>query len=404
MRPSELATVAVEALRRHKLRSALTLSGVVMGVATVVSVVAVIRGLNAYVGEKVLNLNPDVLVFTRLGVIRNRIELVLARKRKPMTLREARVIERECRTCAAVGASAAHMDAVHTGRLRMADVQIQGNTANLASMVRTDLEAGRSFTPSEEEHAAAVAVLGSEVKDRLFPAAPPLGQTVYVRGFPLRVVGVLTRQGNFLGQNRDNVVLTPVTFLQKILTSSDEVSIYVRPRAGLAGLDATQDEVRMLLRSIRKTPFAADDPFGVLGAEAVQTLWSSLTSGAFALMLVISLISLVVGAIVIANILYVSVVERTLEIGIRMAVGARRRDIRLQFLIEATLLAGGGGVAGVALGWAVALLVGRVFPAEVSPGLAAAGIALAVVTGLAAGIAPAAAAARIPPIEALRYE
>jgi putative ABC transport system permease protein len=400
----ELAAVAFEALRRHRLRSALTLSGVVMGVATVVSVISVISGLNAYVGEKVLNLNPDVLVFTRFGIIRNRLELVLARKRKALTLREARLIERECRTCGAVGASAVHVDAVHAGRRRVPDVQIQGNTANMAFMVRMDLESGRPFTVSEEEHAAPVAVLGADVGDRLFPTQNAVGRTIYARGFPLRVVGVLTRQGNFLGQNRDSVVVTPVTFLQKILTSSDEVSIYVRPRAGLAGLDASQNEVRTLLRSIRKTPSTADDPFGTLGAEAVQSIWSSLTTGAFALMVVISLISLAVGAIVIANILYVSVVERTLEIGIRMAVGARRRDIRRQFLIEATLLAGAGGAAGVVLGWIVALLVGRFFPAELRPAVAAAGIALAVVTGLAAGIAPAAAAARIPPVEALRYE
>jgi putative ABC transport system permease protein len=404
MKLSELAAVAIEAMRRHRLRSVLTLSGVVMGVATVVSVISVIRGLNAYVGERVLNLNPDVLVFTRMGIIRNRLELVIARKRKPMTLAEARVIERECRTCGAVGASATHMDAVHAGRRRLADVQIQGNTANLASMVRMDLESGRTFTPAEEEHAAPVAVIGADVRERLFPTQDAIGQVLYVRGFPVRVVGVQARQGNFLGQNRDGVVITPVTFLEKILTARDEVSIYVRPRAGLAGLDAAQDEVRSLLRSIRRTAFQADDPFGVMGAEAVQSLWGTLTTGAFALLVVISLISLVVGAIVIANILYVSVVERTLEIGIRMAVGARRRDIRLQFLIEAVLLAGVGGTAGVVLGWAVALLVGRVFPADLSVGVAASGIALAVVAGLAAGIAPAAAAARIPPVEALRYE
>ena len=401
---SELLAVAVQALRRHKLRSALTLLGVIIGVATVVSVISVISGLNGYVREKILNLNPDVLVFTRYGIIRSRLEFIAARKRKPMTLREARLIERECRSCAAVGAVANHLDAVHAGRLRIPDVQIQGNTANMQSMMRIDLDAGRYFTPAEEEHAAAVAVLGSEVKERLFPTVSPLDRTIFVRGYPLRVVGLQAKQGNFLGQNKDNVILVPVTFVQKILTASDEISIYLRPRRGLAGLDAAQDEVRTILRSIRKTPFSGEDPFGIVSSEAVQSLWSSLTAGAFALMILISGISLVVGAIVIANILFVSVVERTREIGVRMAVGARRRDIRRQFLLEAALLAGAGGIAGVVLGALVTLLVNQFFPARVELAFAAIGIALAIGTGLAAGIAPAAAAARVPPIEALRFE
>ncbi len=401
---AELLAVAVQALRRHKLRSALTLTGVVIGVATIVSVISIISGLNGYVREKILNLNPDVLVFTRYGIIRNRVELVMARKRKAMTLREARSVERECETCGAVGAQATHVDAAHAGRLRVPDVQIQGYTANMASMMRLDLEAGRFFTPSEEDHASGVAVLGAEIRDRLFPAASPLGRTVFIRGYPLRVIGLQARQGNFLGQNKDNVIFVPITFVQKILTASDEISIFVRPRAGQAGLEAAQDEVRAILRSLRKTPYPADDPFGIVGSEAVQTLWSSLTAGAFALMVLISGISLVVGAIVIANILFVSVVERTREIGVRMAVGARRRDIRRQFLLEAALLAGAGGVAGVLLGTLAALLVDQVFPARVEPRFAVIGIALAVATGLAAGIAPAAAAARLPPIEALRHE
>ena len=135
------------------------------------------------------------------------------------------------------------------------------------------------------------------------------------------------------------MITTPITFVQKILTASDEISIYVRPRAGLAGIDATQDEVRTILRSLRKTPYRSDDPFGTLGSEAFQALWKSITAGAFALMVLISGISLVVGAIVIANIMFVSVVERTREIGVRSALGARRRDIRRQFLLEAAMLA-----------------------------------------------------------------
>jgi len=400
----ELLAVALQALRRHKLRSFLTLLGVIIGVATVVSVVSIISGLNAYVRDKVLSLNPDVLVFTKYGIIRSREEFILARKRKPVTLREGRLIERECRTCAAVGALAYHRDAVHAGRRRMPDVLIQGYTANMESMLRMDLDAGRFFTSIEEEHAAPVAVIGAEVKDEVFPGENPVGKILFVRGYPVHVIGLATRKGNILGQNQDDQIFTPITFVLKILTVSDEVAIYARPRMGLAGLDATQDEVRTILRSIRKTPYASDDPFGIVGSEAVQSLWSSLTAGAFALMVLISGISLVVGAIVIANIMFVSVVERTREIGLRMALGARRRDIRRQFLLEAAMLATAGGLVGVLLGALVALAVSQFFPAQVRLPFAFLGVSLAVLTGVLAGLAPSSSASRVPPIEALRFE
>jgi putative ABC transport system permease protein len=267
-----------------------------------------------------------------------------------------------------------------------------------------DIESGRFFNPIEEEHSAAVAVIGAEVKDQLFPNLNPIGRTVYVGGYPVSVIGLFARKGDVLGQNQDNVIAVPITFVQKILTSSDEVGIYVRPRAGLAGLDATQDEVRTILRSLRKTPYRSDDPFGSLGSEAFQALWKSLTAGAFALMILISGISLVVGAIVIANIMFVSVVERTREIGVRRALGARRRDIRRQFLLEAALLSCAGGIAGVSLGAIAAFVVNQVFPARVEPGFAVIGILVAVATGVLAGLAPSTAAARVTPIEALRYE
>jgi putative ABC transport system permease protein len=401
---SEVFAVAFQALRRNKLRSFLTLLGVIIGVATVVSVVSVISGLNGYVRDKVLNLNPDVLVFTKYGIVRSRDEFILQRKRKPVTLREARMIERECRTCAAVGAQANQMAAVHAGKLKDPDVRIDGYTSNMESMMRMDIESGRFFNPVEEEHAAAVAVIGAEVKDQLFPTVNPIGRTVYVRGYPLAVIGLFARKGDVLGQNQDNVISVPITFVQKTLTSSGEISIYVRPRAGLAGLEATQDEVRTILRSLRKTPYRSEDPFGSLGSEAFQALWKSLTAGAFALMILISGISLVVGAIVIANIMFVSVVERTREIGVRRALGARRRDIRRQFLLEASLLACAGGVAGVLLGAIAAFLVNQVFPARVEPSFAVIGIGVAVATGVLAGLAPSTAAARVTPIEALRYE
>lgn len=400
----ELVSVALGALRLNKLRSGLTLLGVIIGVMTVVSVLSVISGLNDYVTTKVVNLNPDVLVFTKYGIIRNRAEFILARKRKPVTMRDLRVIEEQCRTCGDVGAQADRFAAVHAGRHKLGNVQVTGYSANVSRLLNIDLEAGRFFSPSEEQHAAPVAVIGYDVKDQLFPTVDPIDKVVRVQGYPLRVIGLQTRLGKVLGQNKDNVIFVPVTFLQKVMTSDDGIAVLVRPAAGMKGLAETEDEVRGILRSLRKTPYRTDDPFGVVGSEAIQALWRSISAGAFALMLLISGISLVVGAIVIANIMFVSVVERTTEIGLRRALGARRRDIRLQFLFESALLSATGGAIGVAGGAIVALLVSRIFPAEVRLGFIALGLGVATLTGLLAGLAPSAAAANLPPVEAIRHE
>jgi len=404
MRFVELCAVALSALRVNKLRSGLTLLGVFIGVMTVVSVLSVISGLNDYVMNKVVNLNPDVVVFTKYGILRSRQEFIFARKRKPLTTRDLQVVRAQCRSCGAVGAQADQFANVRSGSLKLSAVTITGYTADVSALLKIDLEAGRFFIPSEEEHSAPVAVIGYDVKDQLFPTLDPIGRTVYVQGYPLRVIGIQSKLGKVLGQSRDKVMFVPLTFLQKVMTLDDGIAILVRPARGMSGLEETQDEVRTLLRSLRKTSFQAEDPFGIVGAEAIQSLWRSISSGAFALMALISGISLIVGAIVIANIMFVSVVERTPEIGLRRALGARRRDIRRQFLLESALLAALGGVGGVAAGALVAFAVSQVFPAQVKPAFVVIGLVTATLTGVVAGLAPAAAAAKLPPVEALRHE
>jgi putative ABC transport system permease protein len=400
----ELLAVALQALRLNKLRSSLTLLGVIIGVMTVVSVLSVISGLNDYVLTKVVNLNPDVLVFAKYGIIKSRTEFVLASRRKPVTRRDLEIVSRECRSCAAVGAQAQQFANVHLGPRKLSNVNVTGYTANALTLLNVDLEAGRFFTPAEDEHAMPVAIIGHDIKDQLFPNLDPVGRTVYVNGYPLRVIGLQSKLGNVLGQNRDNVLFVPLAFLQKVMTANDGIAIMARPVGGMKGVAVMEDEVRTLLRSLRRTPFRTEDPFGVVGAEAIQSLWRSISAAAFAVMVLISGLSLVVGGIVVANIMFVSVVERTPEIGLRMALGARKRDIRRQFLLESALLTTLGGLGGVVAGGLVALAVSRVFPAAVKPAFILIGMVTAALTGVLAGLAPAAAAARLAPVEALRYE
>ncbi|HEX4826247.1 MAG TPA: ABC transporter permease [Candidatus Polarisedimenticolaceae bacterium] len=400
----ELFFTSLRSLGSHKLRSGLTLLGVIIGVMTVVAVVSVISGLNEFVATNLVNLNPDVLVFTKYGILRSRTEFLMANRRKPVTMMDCRLVEANCRSCAAVGAQAEQTATVKAGRHTLGGVEVTGYTSNADTMLNLDLESGRFFNPAEEAHATAVAIIGADLKDAMFPGVDPLGRTVFVQGYPVRVVGVQKKLGTMMGQARDKVAFVPITFLKKVLSSDQNLAILARPIGGMAGLDRMEDEVRTILRSARKTRFSSDDPFGVVGSRAVAAIWRSISQGAYLATIVVSGMSLVVGAIVIANIMFVSVVERTREIGLRKAIGARSKDIRRQFLVEAAMLSLSGGLAGAALGCLVAVAISAVFPALVRAEFIFLGLGLALVVGVVAGLAPSALAAKKTPIDALRYE
>jgi putative ABC transport system permease protein len=404
MTTAELFRVSSSALTRHKMRAFLTLLGVIIGVATVVAVVSVISGLNTYVREKVIGLNPDIVIFTKYGVITSREEWLIARKRAPVTMNDMAVVRRECRLCAEVGARGDRTRPIKYEDRKLSDVNIQGHTPNMGEAMKFDITSGRYFTQAEYDHAESVGVIGWDVQDQLFGTQDPIGRIFKIDGYPVKVIGTLAKQGNVLGQSQDNVVYLPLTVFKKHIAPTDDLGIFVKPIGGVEGVAAATDEVRAILRALRKTKFNKDDPFGLVTAEILQQLWQGISKGAFLLMILISGISLVVGAIVIANIMFVSVVERTKEIGVRRALGARRRDIRRQFLLEAALLSAFGGAIGVVFGSFIAWLVSQVFPAQVKLSFILIGIGVATLTGLAAGLIPASKASQLPPVEALRYE
>ncbi len=409
MNYQELFRAALRAIRAHKLRSFLTLLGIIIGVTTIVGVVGIITGLNTYVKEKIIVLAPDMYIVTRFGIIRSREEFLKAIKRPQLSWEEYQRLNSGVLTHAAmVGTRSFKQLPVNVGDKRLADTIVVGGTANFAPILGFDTQGnGRLFTDAEDQSAANVAVIGADIKDQVFPNQDPLGRTLLIRGLPFQVIGHLPKEGKGLGINRDQLVLIPFQVYRKnFYAKKDQLDYFIKARGGVEGLDASIDETRAFIRALRHTSWRDPDPVGFLTQDQLQELWRQISTATFVLLTLIASVSLGVGGIVIMNIMLVSVAERTQEIGVRMALGARKRDIQRQFLLEASLLSMAGGLIGVLLGGGIALLVKAAtgFPAQITMGIVLMGISLSTVVGLLAGFLPARRAANLPVIDALRAE
>jgi putative ABC transport system permease protein len=402
----ELGRAAIASIVAHKLRSFLTVLGIVIGVTTVVAVASIISGLNAYVQDRVIQLAPDVFVVTKFGVITSRKEFLDAIKRPDFTMRDYQKLAATLTRADAIGADVGIQSAVKHADKRLADIQVHGSTANYAELAGIDLDSGRWFAESDDQSAQAVAVIGWDVKTELFPQIDPLGRTVLVGEVPFRVIGVVTQQGRTLGQSQDNQVFVPINAFRKTWGTRDSIDMLIKAHGGVPGVEAAADEVRAVLRVLRHTPFRSPDPFGLITVESLQVLWRQISAAAFIFSSLVASVSLGVAGIVIMNIMLVGVVERTREIGVRMATGARKRDIRRQFLLEAALLSTAGGILGVLAGAAVPGVVRTYtnFPAQLTPAIATMGIVLSTLVGLVSGYLPARSASNLAVVDALRDE
>jgi putative ABC transport system permease protein len=404
----EAIRLSLQSLWANKLRSVLTLLGVVIGVAAVIAVVTFVSGINAYVAEKVFNLGADVFIVSKISPVITNVEQFLeGEKRKDLTLEDYDAVVEGCSRCAMVGAMAVDNGGhVRYAEQSMTDTRVRGLTPSMPAILDLDLSYGRMINENDVEYRSNVAVIGTDLVDNLFPGRDPLGKEVRLEGQIYTVVGVGKKQGKTLGQSRDNYILIPIsTFLKQY---GSHTSIIISGKANGVGsqLDAAMDQARAILRARRHDLPGKPDSFAVETNENFLSLWANLSGTFFIAMIAIAGISLVVGGIVIMNIMLVSVTERTREIGVRKAMGARRQDVMMQFLIESAMLALLGGLLGVLFGIAFAkgitALIGM--PSEIKLWAVAAGLLVSTSVGLFFGVYPARRAAVLDPIAALRFE
>jgi putative ABC transport system permease protein len=407
MNPSEAIRLALQSLWANKLRSTLTLLGVVIGVAAVIAVVTFVNGINGYVAEKIFRLGGDVFIIGKSsGVITNIDQYLEQMKRKDLTMDDYRVVLEACKRCQYLGASTFNPNGhVKYAEQNSTDTWIRGFTPSMAPIMDLDLVTGRFLNDNDLNTAAPVAIIGNDIVEKLLPGVDPLGKEIRVDNRMYTVVGVGRKEGKTLGQSRDNYVLIPITSWLRQYGTHTSIRISGKSN-GVATLESALDEARAALRAHRHDMPGQPDSFAAETNQNFLSMWANLSGTFFIAMVAIAAISLVVGGIVIMNIMLVSVTERTREIGIRKAMGARRSDVLLQFLVESATMALVGGLLGVFFGVTVAktitLLVGM--PSVIKLWAVAAGLLVSASVGLFFGVYPARRAARLDPIAALRFE
>jgi putative ABC transport system permease protein len=408
MNTAEAIRIALHSLWANKLRSILTLLGVVIGVAAVIAVVTFVNGINGYVSDRIFRLGADVFLISKTSpVIRNVDQLLEGQRRKDIGLEEYRAVLESCRRCSIVAAGgfwgAGH---VKYSEQSSSDTWIRGWTPSYQPIYDLELVAGRGLTDADMDTSANVAMIGQDIVDNLMPGVDPIGKEIRVDGRLFQVIGLGKREGKTLGQSRDNWVIIPLTTWMKQYGVHQSLRITGKAVGGIAQLDAAMDEARVILRSRRHDMPGKPDSFAIETNQSFMGIWSSISGSFFIAMIAIASVALVVGGIVIMNIMLVSVTERTREIGIRKAMGARRHDVLRQFLIESTLLALVGGILGVVVGITLAKTITAWIgmPSVIKLWSVMAALAVSASVGIFFGVYPARRAAELDPIAALRFE
>jgi putative ABC transport system permease protein len=402
--------VAVASLRANKLRTALTLVGIVVGVSAVIAVVTIIKGLDKTVASTFSSQGSTVFtVSKRPQIITSREDFIKFNKNKDVTQEDAESVARLCTTCWRTGTTANARELIKHGDQKSDNVPLQGVSLSMFLINDVNVQAGRIWTETEHNSSRDVCVIGTDIIENLFNGAQPervVGQEIRIAGRPFLIVGVAETKGKVFGFSRDNVIYLPYPTYVKMYGSHVSLVVFIQaPSAD--HLAEVQDQVRAIMRNRRGKTFKdEEDGFALETQDVFLDLYGKATSNIYIVTIGVAAISLVVGGIVVMNIMLVSVTERTKEIGIRKAIGARRKDILQQFLIEAVAVSAIGGAIGVITGFGLAYILSFLmgFPLLISPTSAVLGVGVSSMVGIISGLWPAWRAARLDPIEALRAE
>ena len=406
----EPASIALESLWSHKLRSFLTLLGVIIAVTALIGVVSAVNGLNSYVAERLANFGANTFYVTRYPIITNAKDFLEARRHnKKLTFDDMEYLATHMTLAEQVGAQDWRNKDVRGGNQNIEDVAIRGATANIIDISTDKVALGRFFSESEYSHRSPVAFIGADLADRFFASTDAIGKTISIDGSPFEVIGVAVRNGTVFGQSQDNFVYIPLTTEYKIWGNEgpDAQGIWVAVKCSSPDvMEQAKGQARAFMRARRHQDFNDKDFFGIISSESITGLWNQIFGGIANASIGIVSVFLVIGGVVIMNIMLASVTERTQEIGLRKSVGARRRDILMQFVVESSVMSGVGGVIGVLIAIIVTRAVAGLTPMPMRTPISVVAFAVIVstVVGLFFGLWPAMKASKLDPVTALHTE